>query len=108
MPAFPFGSVGECDTPPMKKNLPDIVKERTPTEKLVWLYIDRYPGRHSVRSLRAALGVNADRALPALVEDGLLVEEEVPIGARLGFYRAAELGEEPKAARAQATEEGVA
>ncbi len=72
----------------MKKNLPDAVKARTPSEKLVWLYIDRYPGEHSVRSLHAALGVTADRALPALVRDGLLIEEEPAAGSRLGKYRA--------------------
>jgi hypothetical protein len=72
----------------MKKNLPEAVKTRTPTEKLVWLYLDRYPGQHSVRSLHAALGVNADRALPGLVRDGLVIEEEAPAGSRLGKYRA--------------------
>lgn len=51
------------------------MKERTPPEKLVWPYIDRYPGEHCVRSLHAALGVIADRALTAHVRDGLLAEE---------------------------------
>lgn len=74
----------------MKKNLPEAVKARTPSEKLVWLYIDRYPGKHSVRSLLDAIGVTADRALPALVRDGLLIEEEPPAGARLGTYRTAD------------------
>lgn len=78
----------------MKRNLPAAVKTRTPTEKLVWLYIDRYPGQHSVRSLHTALGVNPDRALPGLVRDGLVIEEEPPAGSVPGTYRTAELPDE--------------
>lgn len=85
-----------CNTRAMKKNLPEAVKVRPPTEKIVWMYIDRFPGEHSVRSLHAALGVNAGRAFPALLADGLLIEEEAPAGSRLGKYRAAELPDQPK------------
>ncbi len=56
-------------------------------EKLVWLYVDRWPGEHSVSSLDAALGVYAGRALAALVEDGLLIEEVSPSARKAGSYR---------------------
>ena len=75
----------------VKKSLPDAVKTRTPTEKIVWMYIDRYPGQHSVRSIAAALGVTPARALAALVRDGLILEDEAPAGTRPGTYRAASL-----------------
>ena len=73
----------------MEKQLPETVKVRTPNEKLIWLYIDRWPGEHSARSLHDALGLAADRALPALVRDGLLIEEVAPAGSQPGRYRAA-------------------
>ena len=92
----------KCNTDGMKKHLPEAVKGRTPIEKLVWLYVDRYPGEHSVRSLVDALGVYADRALPALVRDGLLIEEEAPAGSKLGKYRAAELPDDSKPTKARA------
>lgn len=80
---------GGCETgQTMKKQLPEAVKARTPSEKIIWMYIDRWPGEHSVRSLYDALGVTADRALPALVRDGLLIQETAPAGSRLGQYRA--------------------
>ena len=74
----------------MKKRLPEAVRQLDAVPKLVWLYIDRYPGVHSVRSLEDALGVHPGRALPALVEAGLLVQEERSAGTRPGKYRTAD------------------
>jgi hypothetical protein len=73
----------------MQRHLPAEVMTRTPSEKLVWLYIDRYPGEHSARSLYRALGLYVDRALPGLVRDGLVIEEAAPAGARPGKYHTA-------------------
>ena len=67
--------------------LPDAVMPLTAAQKLIWLYIDRYPGEHSVHSLYAALGVTADRAFAALLASGALVQEQEPMGARVGRYR---------------------
>lgn len=72
----------------MKKRLPDAVRQLTPVEKLIWLYVDRYPGLHSGTTLSDALGVYAGRALPALVDLGLLVQEEPPTRSAPGRYRA--------------------
>lgn len=73
----------------MKKRLPAAVLPLKPVEKLVWLYVDRHPGEHSVASLNEALGVYSGRALPALVAAGLLVEEEAPTNRKPGKYRTA-------------------
>lgn len=78
----------ECDNAPMRKRLPAALLTRTPVEKLVWLYVDKFPGEHSGESLETALGVYANRALAALVKDGLLVEEEAPAARKAGKYRA--------------------
>ncbi len=83
----------------MKKRLPEAVRQLDAVPKLVWLYIDRYPGPHSVRSLEDALGVHPGRALPALVDAGLLIQEERSVGTRPGKYRTADLTDD--AAQAQ-------
>ena len=80
--------LAECDNVPMRKRLPTALLTRTPVEKLVWLYVDKFPGEHSGESLETALGVYANRALAALVKDGLLVEEEAPAARKAGKYRA--------------------
>ncbi|MEF2280040.1 hypothetical protein V3W47_17235 [Deinococcus sp. YIM 134068] len=72
----------------MERRLPEAVRERTPVEKLVWLYVRQYPGQHSVASLDKALGVYPARALNALVDAGLLIEEEPPTRMKGGKYRA--------------------
>ncbi|THF69256.1 hypothetical protein E7T06_12800 [Deinococcus sp. Arct2-2] len=81
----------------MDKLLPDALRPLPATSKLVWLYIHRYPGSHSIRSLQAALGSTAGRALPTLLQAGLLVQEEAPRGRRLGKYRAVSLSAPPDA-----------
>ncbi|MDB5046058.1 MAG: hypothetical protein JWQ08_2108 [Deinococcus sp.] len=75
----------------MDKMLPGCLSRLSATAKLVWLYVDQYPGHHSVRSLQAALGITAGRALSNLVKQGLLIQEEAPQGRRLGKYRTAPL-----------------
>lgn len=40
----------------MQKILPAAVRQLDAVPKIVWLYIDRYPGQYSVRSLQPALG----------------------------------------------------
>lgn len=89
----------------MKRTLPDDIKIRTPSEKIVWMYIDRYPGEHSVRSIENALGITAGRALSALVKDGLIIEEEAPRGPKLGKYRAAAIAKKPAPAQEQEEQE---
>jgi hypothetical protein len=79
----------------MEKLLPDALRRLPATTKLVWLYIKQYPGSHSVRSLQAALGSTAGRALPTLLHAGLIVQEEAPKGRRLGKYRAVSLSAPP-------------
>lgn len=86
-PSAVWRGLAVCDTKGMKKRLPDAVLPLKPVEKLVWLYIDRYPGEHSVRSIDDALGVYSGRALPSLVELGLLVEEEPATRSKGGKYR---------------------
>ncbi|ANE44354.1 MarR family transcriptional regulator [Deinococcus puniceus] len=78
----------------MDKSLPAALRPLPATCKLVWLYIHQYPGYHSVRSLEAALGSTAGRALPNLLQAGLLVQEEAPVGRRSGKYRTAYLPEQ--------------
>jgi hypothetical protein len=72
---------GTCQTAAMQRHLPAEVMTRTPSEKLVWLYIDRDPGEHSARSLY--------RAPPGLVRGGLVIEEIAPAGARPGKHHTA-------------------
>lgn len=83
----------------MKKRLPEALRKLPAVPKLVWLYIDKYPGQHSVRSLTDALGIHPVTALPELVAAGLLVEEQAPAGARPGTYRTADLPDDPKPTR---------
>lgn len=80
--------LARCNTSDMKKRLPDAVRELEAVPKLIWLYIDRYPGEYSVRGLQDILGVHAGRALPALIEAGLLIEEEPATRSKGGKYRA--------------------
>lgn len=91
--------VKRCNTVRMKKRLPEPIRALPAVPKLVWLYIDKYPGQHSVRSLTDALGVHPVTALPELVAAGLLIEEVAPAGSRPGKYRTAELPDEPKPGR---------
>lgn len=87
----------------MKKRLPEVVRKLPAVPKLVWLYIDQYPGQHSVRTLHDALGIVPSTAIPDLVAAGLLLEEIAPAGSRPGQYRTAELPDDPKPkARARA------
>lgn len=72
----------------MKKRLPDAVRALRPVERLVWLYIDRYPGEHSIKSLEYALGSHPGRALPSLLALGLVIQDEASVGTRLGKYHA--------------------
>lgn len=72
----------------MRKRLPDAVRSLDAVPKLIWCYVDCYPGAHSVKSLKRDLGVEAGRALPALVAAGLLIEEEAPTRRTPGKYRA--------------------
>ncbi|UQN05089.1 hypothetical protein [Deinococcus sp. QL22] len=80
----------------MDKSLPAALRPLPATSKLVWLYIHQYPGHHSVRSLEAALGSTAGRALPTLLRAGLLVQQEAPMGRRPGKYRTVFLPEQSK------------
>lgn len=84
----------------VKKRLPEPLRKLPAVPKLVWLYIDKYPGQHSVRSLTHALGIHPVSALPELVAAGLLIEEEAPAGARPGRYRTVELPDDPKPSKA--------
>lgn len=98
-------SLARCNTVSMKKRLPEAVRELDAVPKLVWVYIDRYPGRHSARSLEDALGGYPGRALPNLVKAGLLIQEERAVGTRLGKYRAIDPA---NVAHGDLTEEGEA
>ena len=72
----------------MKRRLPDAVRDLRPVEKLVWLYVDRYPGEHSINSLEDALGVDPGRALASLRSLGLIEELEAATRSKGGRYRA--------------------
>lgn len=80
----------------MKKLPPPLLEDGVPsTRKLVYLWVKENPGRHSARSLQAALGVDVDTALSDLVRDGLLIEEVPQVGPQPGHYRAAPLRGSP-------------
>lgn len=85
-----------CNTKGMKKRLPEPIRALPAVPKLVWLYIEQFPGQHSVRTLNDALGIMPSTAIPDLLAAGLLVEDAAPAGSRPGTYRVADLPAEPK------------
>lgn len=79
------------------KRLPEPLRARNNSEKLLWLYLHGNPGAHSSRSLAEGLGgkwATWASALAALIEAGWVAVEQQPAGAKPGEYRAVrEVGE---------------